>query len=174
MQLRSSLTLNFSVLLIETRMKKIILILALTIPLTAGIIFTGHWSSTQKLKAAQAKVLFANRDQNAVQKDGDRVAQEAGNTKEWISFKSESEMKIRDHEIRINELKVKIKKEDGIFDAQYKKKIAYLEQQIKYVKVRLENYEKGPGNWESFKHGFINDMDAIENEFKNIAAENKK
>jgi hypothetical protein len=153
--------------------KRTIFILAIIITLMAGLIFTGYRSSTQKQKADQAKVLYAKRDLNAAQKDANAVVQKPVNAEEWITFKSESELKIRDHEIRINELNVKTKKEEEIFDALYKKKIAYLEQQIKYMKARLVNYEKGPSNWESFKHGFNHDMDAIENALKDLTVDNK-
>ena len=38
------------------KMKKTIFILVITIPLAAGIIFTGYRSSANKLKAAQTKM----------------------------------------------------------------------------------------------------------------------
>jgi len=50
------------------KMKKTIFILVLTIPFAAGIIFTGYRSSTQEKKAAQTKVLYADRDLNAARR----------------------------------------------------------------------------------------------------------
>ncbi len=42
------------------------------------------------------------------------------------------------------------------------------------MKAMLENFEKGPSNWESFNHGFNRDMDAIENALQDLTADNKK
>jgi hypothetical protein len=139
----------------------------------AGIILTGYRLSAQKQKAANAKLLYTKGDLNAVRKDENAVVQKPVNAEEWITFKSESERKIRDHEIRIAELFAKLEKQGEISDAHYKKKIANLEQQNKYLSARLVNFEKGPSNWESFKHGFIRDMDTIENALNNLTVSNK-
>jgi hypothetical protein len=155
-------------------MKKIIFILALAIPLMAGIIFTGYRSSTQKQKAAQAKDPYANRDLNAAPKLANTVAEKPINSEEWLTFKSESERKIRNHEIRIAELNLEIKNQGEKSDALYRKKIANLEQQNKFMKAMLENFEKGPSNWESFNRGFNRNMDAIENALKDLTIDNKK
>ena len=154
-------------------MKKIIFILALAIPLTAGIIFTGYRSSTQKQKAAQSKDPYANRDFNAAMLEN-TVAEKQINSEEWMTFKSESERKIRNHEIRIAELNLEIKNQGEKSDALYRKKIANLEQQYKFMKAMLENFEKGPSNWESFNSGFNRDMDAIENALKDLTIDIKK
>jgi len=155
-------------------MKKTIFILVLTITLTAGIIFAGYRSSAQKQKALQTTVLYANRNLNAVKNDGNSLAQKPLNTGEWILFKSESELKISDHEKRIAELKTEIKNNEEIFDAPYRKKVAYLAEQINFIKARLENYDKSPGNWESFRQGIKHDMDTIEKAFLELTAGNKK
>ena len=156
------------------RMKKMICFVALTLPLIAGIIFTGYWSSTQKQKAAQTKMLYANGDLNAAQEDANEVAQKAATAEEWKTFKSESELKIWDNEIRITELNVKLKKPGEIFDARYENKIAILELQNKDMKARLEAYEKIQSNWETFKHEFNHDMVVIGEELKDLTVDNKK
>jgi len=155
-------------------MKKIIFILALTVPLLAGIIFTGYRSSTQKQKAAQTKVPYANRDLNQAPKIANVAAEKPINAEEWMTFKSESERKIRKNEIRIAELNIEIKNQAEKSDALFRKKIANLEQQNKFMKAMLENFEKGPSNWESFNRGFNRDMDAIENALKDLTIDDKK
>lgn len=156
------------------KMKKTIFILVLTIPLAAGIIFTGYRSSAHKLKAAQTKMLLSDRDLNAKQNVANIVAGKPINAEEWITFKNESELKIRNHEIQIAELNREIKNQGKLSEALYKKKVANLEQQNKFMKARLESYEKGPSNWESFKHGFNYDMDAIGEALKDFTADNTK
>jgi len=64
-------------------MKKMIFFAALTIPLMAGVIFTGYWSSTQKQKAAQAKMQALN------------AAEKAATAEEWLTFKSEAFFPLR-------------------------------------------------------------------------------
>ena len=153
-------------------MKKPIIIIAI-LALMAGIILTGLLSSGQKQKPAQTNLLYTNQDFIGALKDPKASGQEDVNAKEWITFKSESELKIVKNEIRVNELKVKINNNKELFDPAFIKKIAHLEQQIKYMKARLENYGKSPGNWESFKYGFDNEMDTIEKELKKLTFDNK-
>jgi hypothetical protein len=155
-------------------MKKMIFFATLTIPLMAGIIFTGYWSSTQKQKAAQTKKVFANLDLIAAQEDANAATQVVATPEEWNTFKSESELKIRDNEIRITELNVKLKNPGEIFDAPYEKKIALLELQNKDMKARLEAYEKIQSNWETFRREFNHDMVVIGDELKYLTVYNRK
>lgn len=119
-------------------------------------------------------MLLSDRDLNAKQNVANIVAGKPINAEEWITFKNESELKIRNYEIRIDELNREIKNQRELSEALYKKKVAYLEQQNKFMKARLESYEKGPNNWESFKHGFNYDMDAIGEALKDFTADNTK
>jgi len=154
-------------------MKKMIFILAVT-TLMAGTIFTGCKSSTQKQEAARDKVKDAKQDLNEAQKDANAAAQVVATEEEWKIFKSESELKIKDNEIRIAELTVKMNKQGEIFDELYRKNNANLEQQNKDMKARLEAYEKSQTNWESFKREFNHDMDAIGKALKDLTVDNKK
>lgn len=145
-------------------MKKKILILVLTIPLAAGIIFTGYRSSAQRQKAIRPNVLNVNRALISVQKPAE--------AEEWIRFRQESESKINDHDKRITDLKTEIKNNEEAFDVPYRKQVAILAEQIRFIKARLENYDKSPGNWESFRYGINHDMDAIEKAFLELTAGN--
>jgi hypothetical protein len=157
-------------------MKKYFIILALATSLIAGIIFTSYQSSTKRLvaaqtklvEAAQTKLLYTKVELNTTVKDENSTAQNANNTNEWMAFKSEVELKIRDNEILITELKGEIS------EALYKKKVVYLEEQIRYMKANLINYEKSPNNWESFKRGFNFELDAIEKALKDLMLDNEK
>jgi hypothetical protein len=155
-------------------MKKITLFAAITIPLMAGIILTGYLSSTQKQKAAQTKMLYAKGDLIAAQDDANEVAQNAATAEEWNTFRNESELKIRDNEIRIAELNVILKNPGEIFDAGNEKKIAILKLQNKDMKARLEAYEKIQSNWETFKREFNHDMITIGDELKALTIDSNK
>lgn len=140
----------------------------------AGIIFTGVWSSTKKQKAAQTNVMYANQDFIAEQEDANDLEQKVATADEWMTFKSESELKISDNEIRITQLNVKQKKPGEIFDELYENKIAILDLQNKDMKARLEAYEKIQSNWETFRHEFNHDMDVIRKALEGLTVDNKK
>ena len=77
----------------------------------AGIIFTGYWSSTQKLKATQTKVQDTRKDLKAPQqKDANAAVRVVSTAEEWKTIRNESELKIKENEIRITELNAKMKK----------------------------------------------------------------
>ena len=154
-------------------MKKIIFI-PVVATLIAGTIFTSCQSWSQKQKAAQDKVQDARQDLNAARKNANEVAQKAATAEEWKTFKSESELKIKENEIRINELIVKIAKPGKILDAHYERKINNLKQQNKDLTARLVAYEKSQSNWESFKREFNHDMDEIGQALKDLTVDNKK
>jgi hypothetical protein len=109
-------------------MKIMIFLVALTIPLVVGI---------------QAKGQDAKQDLNAAQKNTNAVAQKEQTAEEWKTFnKSEFELKIKTNEMRITELNIKIRKPAELFDTFYVKKIANLEEENRFLKARLEAYEK--------------------------------
>ncbi len=145
-------------------MKRIIIILALVIPVMAAIIFTGYRSSSQKHNAAHTEMLLAFRDLNE--------ASNPVNAEEWETFKSESVIKIRDLEKQIALLNTKIENQGELFDAFYKRTVTFLDEKNKYMKITLGNLEKVPTNWESFKHSFIKDMEATENTLKDLTVSN--
>ena len=120
-----------------------IFLATLTIPLMAGIMFTGYKSSTQKKEVAQTKVQDANQDLNVVQKDTNSTVPKVITVEEWKTFnKSEFELKIKTNEMRIIELNIKIRKPAELFDTFYVNKIANLEEENRFLKVRLEAYKK--------------------------------
>jgi hypothetical protein len=109
-----------------------IFLVALTIPLVVGI---------------QAKGQDAKQDLNAAQKNTNAVAQKEQTAEEWKTFnKSDFELKIKANEMRITELNVKMRKPAELFDSFYVKKIANLEKENRFLKARLEAYEKSQSN----------------------------
>ena len=147
-------------------MKITIVTLALSTMLVAGTLLTSCKSPAQKEEAAQAKVDEAQQDLNAAQV---KVASQ----EEWATFKIESELKINDNEIRIAELKVKMKKPGKVFDALYQKRIDDLEKRNLDMRVRMETYEKSQSDWESFKTEFNHDMDELGKSLKDLTVDNK-
>ena len=154
-------------------MKKIILTLVVATAFLTGTIFTGCQSSSQKEASARDNLQEAKQDLKDVQKDANEEAQKLANAEEWETFKSDAEIIIRNNEIRIADLRVKLNKEGKILDPMYEKKIETLEQQNKDLKRRIEDYEKSHSDWETFKREFNHDMDELGKALKDIGVDNK-
>jgi hypothetical protein len=150
------------------KMKKIILFAVLTIPVMAGIIFTGYLSSIQKQKAAQTKNVFTDPVLASAQEDSNITTQTAAIPEEWKTFRSESELKVRENEKRITELNLKLNKPGEKSDPLYKNKVAILGLQNNDMKARLEAYEKIQSDWATFKREFNHDMFAVEETLKDL------
>lgn len=113
----------------------------------AGIMFTGFISLPQKQKAAQAKRQDAKPDLSAAHKNTYIVSHQEATAEEWKKFKKDDfELKIKANELRISELNVKIKKSSGLFDSFSLEKIGKLEKENRFLKGRLEAYEKFQSN----------------------------
>jgi len=155
-------------------MKKTILTLAMATTLMAGTIFTGCQSSAQKEDAAQADVKDAKQDLNEAQQKADAEKEKSAKAFEWQTFKNESDIKIRDNEVRIAEVREKMKSSGKTLDAVYAKRVDTLEQQNKAMRTKIDNYEKSQSDWETFKREFNHDMDEFGKAFKNLTVDNKK
>ena len=154
-------------------MKKTIFTLALASTLILGTVFTGCNSPAQKKEAAEAKLQDAEQNLEAVQNDAE--AQKVATAEEWKMFKSETDLKIKKNEIRIAELRLKMKKPGIIdLDAVYEKRIETLEQKNKDLKTRMDNYETRQSDWESFQKEFNKDMNDLGQSLTDFTVEHKK
>ncbi|MBK7712629.1 MAG: hypothetical protein IPN67_03600 [Bacteroidales bacterium] len=123
-------------------MKNIALLVVLMIPLMAGKV-TDYQSSIQEKVTSQTKVQDSIQDLTAAQKNTNIVSQKEATAEEWKKFnKSDFEIRIMSNEERISELNERIRKPAEIFDSFYMKKIANLEKENRFLKGRLEAYEK--------------------------------
>lgn len=155
-------------------MKKSIFTLAIAGTLMAGIIFTGCQSPAQKESSAQHKVNEARQDLKDAQDDANAEAKEVAGAEEWKEFKNDSEIKIRNNEIRIAELKAKMNKPGTTLDPLYEKRIDTLEKKNRDLKARIDDYEKSHSDWETFKREFNHDMDELGQALKDFTVDNKK
>ena len=148
-------------------MKRTMITLAMVSTLIAGTVFTGCNPSTAKVEVAQENVQDAKQELKEAQKDA--------TAEEWKAFKDESNVKIKDNENRIAELKAKMKRSGNKLDALYGKKIAELEQKNIELKARIDTYETSAhSNWESFKLEFNHDMDELGKAMKDLTVNNTK
>lgn len=138
-----------------------------------AISFTACQSSAQKEEAAKDNVEDAKQDLKDVQDNTKAENQKAVSAEEWDTFKKESEIKIRDNNIRIAELKLKMKKPGKVMNVVYSTKIDNLEQKNQDLQTRMDTYQKSQSDWASFKHEFNNDMDELGRALKDFTVDNK-
>jgi TolA-binding protein len=143
-------------------MKKSIFTLAAMSLLMTGAIFTSCNSAAQK-------------EDNTTTESQDAIAEEqvVATAEEWQAFKTDAEDKIKNNEIRIEELTVQMNKPGQVFDDLYKNRIEELEKQNRELQYRIDAYDKSHTDWEKFKREFNHDMDELGEALKNITVNNK-
>jgi DNA repair ATPase RecN len=139
----------------------------------AGTLFTGCQSSATKEEAANDKVDEAQQELMEAQQEADIEAQKVATADEWNTFKTESEIKISEYEIRIKAIRDQMRKPGKTFDDLYKKRIDQLEEKIADLKTRMNDYEKNQSGWESFKREFNHDMDELGKAMNDLVVDNK-
>ncbi len=146
-----------------------------SIPLCVlGLLSIGCQTSSQKVDDAKENVAEAKEELKEVVKDANAEMAKTANEEEWRLFKNETELKIKDTENQIADLKVKMKSSGKTMDAVYTKQIENLEQKIASLKERVNGYEKTQSDWASFKREFNHDMDELGQALKDLTVNNKK
>lgn len=154
-------------------MKKTIFTLAFT-TLIAGTVLLGCKPSTKEEKESQENVQDA-KDNVEDAKDNLVVAKKAASAEEWKAFKENTDSIISENEIRITELKLKMKKAGKTIDAKYEKNIDILEQKNKDLKAKMEAYKNDTNSdWQSFKREFNHDMNELGQALKDLTVKNTK
>ncbi len=156
-------------------MKKEFFIFAMATIVLLGTILTGCKSPAQKVEDAQTAVGEAKDDLRDAKQNANTQAEMDARDKEWKTFKQESELKIKDNETRIAELRAKIKESGKDIDAAYEKNINALDQKSKNLRNKIETYayDNNMNSWDAFKREFNRDMDEIGKAFKDLVDNNK-
>jgi chromosome segregation ATPase len=153
-------------------MKKTISNITLTALIAAGI-FTGCQSPTEKVDAAKADVKQAKQDLKEEQKDANAEAAKKADAEEWRVYKIETETSIKENDLRIAELRIKLKKPGKVLDPLYAKRIEVLEKRNRELQSRIDNYTPAPSTWQSFKTESKHDMDELGHALKDFTVDNK-
>ncbi len=155
---------NFN-LLQTIKMKKSILALAAS-TLIASAILTGCSTPSQKVENAQNDVTAANKDLDQA-------------NKEYLAdiekYRKETADKIAANDRSIAEFKARIENKKRDAQADYKKRIAGLEQKNSDMKKKMDDYKaEGKDKWEKFKTELKHDMDELGEAFKDLTVKNVK
>ena len=146
-------------------MNKSILTLA-AVALMAATTLTSCNSPAKKVEEAQKDVTEANKDL-------------AKANEEYLadieSYRKETADKIAANDRSIAEFNSRIKEQKREAAADYKLKIAKLEQKNSDMKKHLDEYKaEGKENWEKFKTEFNHDMEELGKAFKDLTVKNVK
>jgi chromosome segregation ATPase len=154
-------------------MKKTILNISITAFLAASI-FTACQSPAEKVDSAKADVKEAKQDLKAEQKDANAEAAKKAEAEEWRVYKLETEARIKDNDVRIAELRVRLKKPGKVLDPLYAKQIEGLEKRNRALQAKIDAYVPEQSTWESFKSESKHDMDELGHSLKDFTVDNKK
>lgn len=146
-------------------MKKSILAVTASV-FTIGTILTSCSTPAEKVENAQNNVIQANVD---------LIKANEEYLNDVAKYKKETDEKIAANSKSIEDFNTRIKNEKKAAKADYKKKIAVLEQKNSDMKKRMDDYKvAGKEQWETFKAEFSHDMDEIGKAFKDLTTKNVK
>ena len=144
-------------------MKKSILTMA-AFACIAGAIVTGCNTPAEKVENAQDNVTAAKEDLN---KANEEYLVDVEN------YRKEAAAKIAANNKSIAEFNARIENKKEAAKADYKKKVAELEQKNTDIKKRLDDYKaQGKDNWEIFKIEFSRDLEELGKAFKDLTTKN--
>jgi len=126
-----------------------------------GLIFSACHTQSRKIDFAIANRAEANQDLKKGMKEVSQDLKNALNVQDWLIFKKVSEFKIRDNDIRIAELKVKMQRRGMKPDPIYRKKLNGLENVNLEMKKKLRVYSENQYEWNSYKNEFKHDLDQL-------------
>lgn len=153
-------------------MKKLIFTAAIA-TFVAATVLVGCQNTTKDEAAAQENVEDA-RDNLDDAKEELSSAREAATKEEWQAFKDSTSATISQNEMRIAEMKAKMKKTGKTIDDGYAQKIEELEQKNKEIKLKVDQYKNDAGDdWKSFKEEYNRDIDELGTAIKNLTVDNK-
>jgi hypothetical protein len=89
--------------------------------------------------------------------------------KDYVAFKKDSEAKIAKNTESIDDLKIKILKNDEKFRTENQTRVSVLEQKNVSLQKELNDYkDAGPEKWAAFKQKFTYDMDELTKALKDF------
>ncbi len=146
-------------------MKKSFAAITASVLLTSAIIISCS-TPAERVVNAQNNVTEANK--NLEKANGEYLA-------DIKNYRKETADKIAVNEKNLAEFKARIEHEKKDAKADYKKKIAELEQKNSDMKKKIDDYQvEGKEKWEIFKTEFSHSMDELGKSFKDITTSKPK
>lgn len=152
-------------------MKKIIFSAAMK-TFVAAIVLVGCQNTTKNEDAAQNNVEDARANLDEAKEELSN-ARKAATQEEWQAFKETTNATITQNEMKIAEMKAKMRKAGKTLDDRYSQKIIELEQKNEEIKLKVEKYKNDAGDdWMSFKEEYNRDVAELSKAIKNLTVDN--
>lgn len=152
-------------------------ILFIAMMLLTGTIFSACQSSNEKRDASKTDVLTTSRnneqDKNQIQRSNTSVVKDRADVDEWYIYKKDTELSIKENELKIVELKEKQHAPGRTRDPNFSTRIEILEKRNDALQARLDYYNPTPSDWKKFKTDFNRDMEELGDELTNFSVEIK-
>ena len=155
-------------------MKKFNISLSLFSVLMATVLLCGCMSNDQKKENAQNRTQVALDNLNLAQDNENKVAQKAATEAELKTFRLESDLKIKNNEVTIAQLKLKMNRQGSALDEVYARRIDSLQMKNQILKTRMGNYEKTHTDWGKFKSDFNRDLNQLGKTLNNLTVGHNK
>lgn len=151
------------------------LLLSVIIAFMAASVSTSYGQEPDK-KSVKARENLKEANKDVVDAKKDLKKAEKDSVSEYQKFRKDSEVKIKNNEKTIADLKVKHSKMTDKEKATYQKKVSELEQKNANLKKKLANYKNNEGHdkWTTFNVEFKHDMDELGKALKDFTVKNKK
>jgi phage-related minor tail protein len=151
-------------------MKKQILTLA-ALAILVGTASNAYSQVTDK-KSEKARENLVEKQNDVVEAKKELKEAKQDSISDYQKFKKDSEVRIKNNEKDIADLKAKLVKENKKNKAEYQKKVNAVEVKNSELKKTLNNYkEEGPDKWTAFKNNFNNTLDEIGKSMKDFASD---
>jgi hypothetical protein len=125
-------------------------------------------SAQQDKKAADARKDVASAKKDLKEAKVDSAA-------DYQKFKTESEVKIKENQEKIAELRAKKSNDSKEIRAKYDKKVLALEEKNNELRNKIrKSGDTKSSNWASFKREFNHDMEELGHAFKDLGVNNTK
>jgi len=155
-------------------MKKNNFTLTCTTMILATALFSACMSNDQKKEDARNRTETAENNLNVARNNEAKVAQTVASAEELKTFKLESELKIKNNEVSIAKLKLKMNKPGSALDEVYARRIDSLQIKNQNLKTRMGNYEKTHTDWGQFKSDFNRDLNEVVKTLNGLTHEHRK
>ncbi len=149
-------------------MKRPVFSIQIVLILIFGTVFTGCESSAQKEFEANEQMHKSSRRQEAMRNDTNQTVPEVVSDREWEAFRTNADKRLKDNEILLTNLRMKIRSTGKKSDMIFEKWINIFEQKNKFLKERIIVYPEVQGDWESFQSEFNKELDELYKSLKDM------
>ena len=145
----------------------------LKLSVIACIVVFGITNCTNSPKQKADKLEDAQ--ENLINAENDLQEAVLDSTNEYDRYKFESETKLQENDLKIAELKAKMRADKIEIRTKYEKQLSELEQKNSKLKTNIADYKESDKNkWEKFKKDFNQEMDELGKSISRMAENNQK